>query len=97
MQANFNGQEMSDIAKHGADTGWHGLTWYTDTCKLYNRFKDEMWDMLVDDANDYGCDALTLLAGFKGASDVCSATGFENLMTWYAAERISSRLEGNRS
>jgi hypothetical protein len=89
MLANFEPDQLSDIASHGADAGWHGLIYYTDTCKLYQRFKSEIWEMLLEDAESLGQNVFEMIANFGRAKDVGSADQFENLMTWYAAERIA--------
>lgn len=95
MQNHFGTSELSDIATHGADAGWAGLTYYSDTCKLYNRFQSEIWEMLLEDAESMGQNVFEMMAGFGGAKDVGSCQQFENLMTWYAAERVARELSGN--
>lgn len=92
MKSNFSAEELSDIANHGADGGWHGLTYYGDTCKLYSRFKDEIWEMLSADADDMGMNILEMIANFGGAKSVQNCQHFENLMVWYAAERIANEV-----
>ena len=94
MQANFDASQLEDIASHGANAGWAGLTYYTDTCKLYNHFKDEVWEMLLEDAEGMGENVFQMMAGFGGAKDVGSCQQFENLMTWYAAERVAREVTG---
>jgi hypothetical protein len=89
MLANFTKSELRDIADHGADTGWQYLTYYTETTKTYNRFKAEIWEMLLDDTESMGLkNPLELIASFNRA-DVGSCEQFENLLTWYAAEKIA--------
>lgn len=48
MQANFDKGTLKDMAQFGCSGGFPGLTWYTDTCHLYERFKDEIWEWLWD-------------------------------------------------
>lgn len=92
MQHNFCRQTLKDIAQHGADKGYAGLIYYHDTCKLYSRFNEEIWEMLGDDADNFGQSPLQLIASFNSANTVCSAVTFENLLTWYAAERTARQL-----
>lgn len=93
MKANFTQEELEDIASHGADAGWHHLTYYTDTCHIYEHFKDEIWEALCQDAEDFGHkNPFELIATFGGAVNVGSADQFENLMTWYMAERTAREL-----
>ena len=81
-----------DIANHGADSGYPGITYYTDTCALYNKFKEEIWETLISDSEDFGVNVFEMIAGFGGAKNVSDVTTFENLMTWYMAERIAREL-----
>ena len=88
MDANLK-DYYKDIAGHGCSAGFPGLTYYTDTMKLYGKFKDEIFEMLADDAEDQGVTIPELIASFNGAKDVWDSGTFENLLVWYAAERIA--------
>jgi hypothetical protein len=92
MQSNFSKTELRDIAQYGADAGWTHLTYYTDTCKIYEKFKEEIWEALLEDADDFGQNVFEMIGGFGGASSVGSVESFENLLTWYMAERTARRL-----
>jgi len=50
----FDQQQMEYIAVFGAKGGWPGLTHYAETCKLYNKFKKEIWEMLLADTEASG-------------------------------------------
>lgn len=92
MKANFTKQEIRDICNYGADAGWHGLTYYRDTCKLYDRFECEIWDRLTDDAESYGHkNVFEMIANFRRA-DVMDSYQFKNLLAWYMAEEIAREL-----
>lgn len=94
LQANLDRNELRGLAEHGADAGWPGLTYYRDTCKLYERFKEEIWDLLVEEA-EYGGgydNPFAFVAVFRGAKDVGTVDQFENLMVWYAAEHYARLL-----
>ncbi len=91
----FSKSELSDIAYHGANAGFTGLIYYKDTCKLYNKFKEEIWKLLREDAEQAGINIFEMLTSFKGIKDVDTAEHFENLMTWYAAERVAYNLVEN--
>lgn len=82
---------MRDLASHGADAGFPGITYYRDTVALYERHHDEIWEMLEDDASGMGYPhALALVATFGGATNVGSQDQLANLLVWYAAERIAN-------
>jgi hypothetical protein len=85
--------QLRDLASHGASTGWPGLTYYSDTGALYERYEDEIWAALDDDADSMGePSALALVATFGGARDVSTDAQFRNLLVWYMAEREARRL-----
>jgi len=92
MQSNFSRTQLKDIANHGADSGWAGLTYYGDTCKLYARFKEEIWDMATENSESLGNkNVFEFISSFRRA-DVGNCEQFENLMVWYAAEKVSQEL-----
>lgn len=92
MRANFDKEELRDLAQYGANTGWPGLTYYTDTCKLYAKYKDEIWELLCQSADNFGQTPLQAVAGFNGAKHVSDSATFENLMVWFAAEEYARQL-----
>jgi len=92
MKANFTKGELRELAQHGAEAGWHGLTYYAETAALYRRFADEIWDALVEDAEECGYqNVFEFIATFRGA-DVANREQVENLLVWYMAERTAQEL-----
>src|SRR5690606_7839552 len=95
MQANFTKRELKELVEHGADAGWQGLTYYTDTRKLYERFKEEIWEALCNDTETLGYrTVLEFLADFHNAHHVVDAASFETLLVWYMAELTAQKLLG---
>ena len=79
---------LPDIASHGADSGFPGITYYKDTIALYDQFADEIWEALTGDADSLGYDnPLALVASFN--STAYSDAQFKNLLVWYMAERVA--------
>ncbi len=96
MLDRFTIEELRDIATHGADAGWGDLTYYKDTVPLYKEYREEIWEMLMEDTESMGHDnPYQLIATFNRAKDVGNYTHHANLLVWYAAERIAQR-ETNR-
>lgn len=90
MLANFSKQELNDLANHGANAGWHGLTYYSDTVKLFEKFKDEIFESLVQDTEDFGYSNIyELLATFNKNYMPYDYAQFANQLTWYMAEKIA--------
>ena len=92
MMANFTKGELRELAQHGAEAGWHGLTYYSETAALYRRFSDEIWETLIKDAQEYGYrNVFEFIATFRLA-DVANREQVENLLVWYMAERTAQEL-----
>ena len=90
MLEQFDRCELRDIAQHGANGGWSGITYYKDTVELYERFSDGLWEMLEEDAEAHGHkNPFELIATFGGAANVSNDITFKNLIVWYAAERVA--------
>jgi len=61
-------EDAQDVARHGADTGVHGFTYYSDTVHFARKNRVAIMAMAEDMARDcYGRDAncFTLIAGFN--------------------------------
>ena len=85
--------EARDIARGGADAGWPGITYTSDTVRLFDKFGDEIWDMAVQDADDMGCkNVADMVAGFGRADMLGSLDQFKNLMVWYACEKLAREI-----
>lgn len=89
MLSNFSRDELADMCRHGANVGWHGLIYYSETTKLYQQYKDEIWEMLYEDAESFGMSPIELINNFQTAKSVTNADQFENLLIWYGAEKIA--------
>lgn len=96
MKANFTKQELQDMINYGVDTGYNKLTYYKDTVKLYEKFKEEIWDSLISDAIEYGYNNVyEFIASFKYANGVNSYEEHANLLVWYMAEKAARELIEN--
>jgi hypothetical protein len=92
MKETYEGHELRDIARYGAQGGYHGMGYFNETCALYEEYHDDIWTMINDDADSMGMTPLALIASFGGASDVCNNHTFKNLLVWYAAEKMAYEL-----
>jgi hypothetical protein len=92
MKENYDLDTLKDIVEHGVSAGFPGLSYYSDTCTLYELFKDEIWERLVDDADEFGYkNVYEFIATFNGAN-VGNCVQHENLLVWYMAERIAQDI-----
>jgi hypothetical protein len=86
----YDWNTLADIANHGCVSGFSGLIYYSDTTKLYAEHKEDIWEMLDDDAESFGCASIPELIGtFNGAKHVSDDVTFENLLVWYAVEKVA--------
>lgn len=89
----LDAEQIEDLATHGADAGWPGLTYYRETRALYERFEGEIWEALERDAEDFGASSpLALVATFGGAGNVHGDDQLRNLLVWYMAERVAREM-----
>lgn len=82
-------QTFSDVDAMGADYGVNGFTYYVDTCRFFERHAPAIWLLAADDADDAGTSVLKHLASFRTARTADSWTGFQNLLAWFALERVA--------
>lgn len=61
----------SDVSNHGADGGFHGFIYYTETVKFAKANQQSIMEMARDMANDFGTPgAISLVAGFNCLRDM---------------------------
>jgi hypothetical protein len=82
-----------DIAEHGADAGYPHITYTRDCCRIFDQFADQIWEMAVEDAEEFGNkNVAEMIAGFNRADMLDSWDQFRNLMVWYACEKVAREL-----
>jgi hypothetical protein len=96
MRNQFEPEELADMVRHGVSGGFGGLTYYRETAELYQKYKSEIWDMLLSDAENCGENVFRMISQFNWAKNIGGVAQVENLLVWYAAEGIASELiQGN--
>lgn len=95
--ANLEAEDIEGIVEHGVDAGWPCLTYYRDTTAVYDRYADELWEMLGETADETGhSNRLELIASFGGAANVNTDDQFKCLIVWYAAEEVARAVEAEQ-
>lgn len=90
MLEQYTHNQLADLSNHGAQGGFSGMIYYTETTALYDKYCDDIWEMLEEDRESYGnSNCLELVASFNGANYVSNDEQLKNLLVWYAAERIA--------
>ena len=79
--------------------GFPGMVYYQDTSYLYNKFKKEIWDILVNEMkmsdSDNVFDFISQTFS-KRSKEVETKNQFEAMLVWYVAERIASEVNNGR-
>ena len=87
MQAQYEPQELKDIAEHGcANAAPNGMIYYTETTDLYNRFADDLHETLGDWVADIGYIPEYI------AENIGDARLFKNSIVWAIAEYYANDL-----
>lgn len=58
-------EQLEDVARHGADAGWPGFTYYSDTVAFYKAHKAEILARAEEDAKEFGQDMIEMVRGFR--------------------------------
>ena len=66
-----NASTLKDVANYGADAGFVGFTYYSDTCKFFDDNKELIFKQLLDDRVNIGYNSLMeMLSSFRCFKDV---------------------------
>lgn len=85
---------MIDAANYGADSGFGGFTYYTDTVKFYDENEKLIVNYLDDYADQVGFDTgfayVSSLPAIKNVGDIDQ---FKNLCSWIILEEVGRWVE----
>ena len=87
---NFAKEDIRTLANNGASGGVSGLVYYSETSKLYDMFKVEIWAMIEDDIFPSDTTPLQYIANLNGGENVLDDMTLKNLLVWYAFEICSA-------
>lgn len=91
VKANYNRGTMRDIIEHGCSSGFPGLRTYRETAHLYDKFREDCWQVARDVADGVGESPLLLLSSCRGG-DVGDHGTLANLLVWFAVEETCRRI-----
>jgi len=94
ITSNLDESTISDVVLNGCQGGTiPELIYYADTNAFYEKYQEEIWQMLWDSYSDCGSDSiLHFIETFNGSSGVASDLQFRNLLAWYAAEEVCRQI-----
>jgi len=79
---------FNDLLTHGCVSGMVGrLIYYSDTVKFYDRYEDEIEDLLDETREEMGySNRFDMIGSLNGAENVGDITQEKNLLAWFAFE-----------
>lgn len=96
MTENLSKKQLKEMTTYGVDAGWSGLAQYADLSTLYDRFSDEIWRTLVEDAEALGyANPLAMIAATFDSSildEIRSEEQFQNQLFWYLVKRTLRKM-----
>ena len=84
-------EDIQNISDNGCINGTcKELFFYYDTVEFYDNHKDEIWEMLREEAENFGYKNIFEFLGTWSnyAKDVDDDTTFKNLLAWWAVENV---------
>lgn len=95
-------ERASDVANYGADGGFCGFVYYSDTVPFFKRNKTAILDLAKNMASDFGQDVYEMIAGFNclktDSGTVAEAVHnprtndpeqVRNALAWFALEEVA--------
>jgi hypothetical protein len=98
----------ADVCNHGADAGFNGFIYYSDTANFYQKNKPVILELLAEMAADMGESSIALVKSFNCvqategeigatlyASKAHHSTNVSNALAWFALEEICRSITNN--
>lgn len=93
----LDAEQIAELADHGADAGWPGLTYTSECVELYDRFAGEIREALNQDAEDFGYpNPDAFVASFRRSDMLWDDEQRKNLLAWYMAEKVAREISDER-
>lgn len=92
VKRHYSRDERRDIAQYGCSSGFSGLSYYAETMKIYRTYKEEIWEILQESAQESGySDVIQMVADIANHRQVRLDEPylFENYLVWFAVETIA--------
>jgi len=85
---------FNDLLTHGCVSGMVGkLIYYSDTVKFYDRYEDEIENLLDETREEMGySNRFDMIGSLNGAENVGDMTQEKNLLAWFAFEETARTI-----
>lgn len=86
---------IKDVCSLGCQSGICGnLIYYKDTCDFYDKYEDEIEDLLEDYGNNIGYEnRFDIISSLNGSDNVGNLTQEKNLLAWFGYEQVLLNLK----
>ena len=95
--------QLEDVANHGADAGWTGFTYYSDTLPFYADNRSDILELAGEYAEMLGSTMSEMIAGFGCVNETAAEveqcliegegdenyTSIANSLAWFALEEVA--------
>lgn len=93
ISAQYSHDELVDMCHYGCIGGFNGLIYYTEITSLYAKYKEDIWELLADQAIQCGYDdVISFIYSVSMMQDSINSDTFENKLVWCAAELVANEL-----
>lgn len=95
-------ESAADVANHGANGGFSGFIYYTDTIAFFKRNKNNIIELMRHMAQEFGEDSMTMVANFNCLktepetvadaiynSRTKDEENVRNALVWFALEEVA--------
>lgn len=87
----------ADIANHGADGGFNGIIYTAELVELHDKYEEELWDEIRDDAEEYGHKTMMeFIASWIGAPRIGGMDDLKVFVVWYMCEKVAHEIVNER-
>ena len=95
QDAEYREGYIKDVLQFGCISGAvSGLTYYTDTAAFYDKYTEEIWDLLEETRSETGeRNIINVISGLNGADDIGSDEQFKSLLAWFGYEVTMNKIE----
>jgi len=96
---------LSDVASYGAQNGFSGFIYYTDTVSFFKENKAEIIELVTDLNDELGEDVIAFIQSFRCLDATVDEIGrtiwsndtdtfVANALAWFALESLAYEIEG---
>jgi hypothetical protein len=83
---------LEDVTNHGADAGFSGFIYTTETVEFYDKHEQAIYDLLNEESEDMGySNPEEMVSQFARSDMLDSPDGRKNLLAWFALETVARR------